>query len=110
MYAELGRDALAELGAEPAVQLALEAPRGAAFEDSAVGELIRKQPHTTGTHGYLPFRAGMEASFVARGPHIKSGLALGYVPMTAVAPALLKALGIDSAKLGSESALKAIFK
>lgn len=110
LYAELGRDALAELGAEPAVQLALEAPSGAAFDGKASGEIIRQLPQTTGTHGYLPFRTGMEASFIAHGPHIKKGLDLGFIPMTTVAPTLLKALGIENAQLGKQKPLNVIFK
>ena len=110
LYAELGRDALAELGTEPAVQLALEAPNGAAFDGKASGEIIRKLPQTTGTHGYLPFRAGMEATFIARGPHIKKGLDLGFIPMTTVAPTLLKALGIENVQLGKHKPLNVIFK
>lgn len=110
LYAALERDALTELGAEPAVQLALEAPRGAAFDGKASGEIIRKLPQTTGTHGYLPFRAGMEATFIAQGPHIKKGLDLGFIPMTTVAPTLLRALGIENAQLGKQKPLNAIFK
>lgn len=110
LYAELGRSALAELGAEPAAQLALEAPSGAAFDGKASGDLIRKLPQTTGTHGYLPSRRSMEASFLAWGPHIKKGIVLRQIPMTAVAPTLLKALGIENVKLGTHPPLDEIFK
>jgi predicted AlkP superfamily pyrophosphatase or phosphodiesterase len=110
LYAELGRPALAELGAEPAAQLVLEAPEGAAFDGKATGELIREPAQTTGTHGYLPFRRGMHASFIARGPHIKAGVALRQIPMTAIAPTIAKALGIEDAKLGEQPPLDEIFK
>jgi predicted AlkP superfamily pyrophosphatase or phosphodiesterase len=110
LYGELGRDALKELGCEPAAQLALEAPSGASFDSKASGDVIRKLSQTTGTHGYLPFRPGLAASFIAWGPHIKKGGALGYIPMTAVAPTLLKALGIENGHLGSHPPLGEIFK
>lgn len=110
LYGELGRPALAELGAESAAQLALEAPLGAAFDAKASGEIVRQLPQTSGSHGYLPFRRGMEASFIAWGPHIKEGVALQTIPMTAVAPTLLKALGIDKAQLGKRPPLDEIFK
>ena len=110
LYAVLGRDALAEMGAEPAVQLALEAPRGAAFDDSATGEVIRQTSQTTGTHGFLPYRSGMEASLIAWGPQIRKGVILGYIPMTAIAPTLLKSLGIENTQLGSQPPLNNIFK
>jgi hypothetical protein len=110
LYAELGRSALSELGVEPAAQLALEAPSGAAFDSKASGELIRKLLQTTGTHGYLPQRRGMQASFIARGPHIKQGAVLRQIPMTAIAPTLLKALAIEGGKLGVHPPLDEIFK
>jgi predicted AlkP superfamily pyrophosphatase or phosphodiesterase len=110
LYAELGHPAVTELGAEPAVQLALEAPEGAAFDGKATGEMTRNLAQTTGTHGYLPFRRGMHASFVARGPHIKQGVVLRQIPMTAIAPTLSKALGIDGARLGAQQPLNEIFK
>jgi hypothetical protein len=110
LYAELGRPALTELGAEPAVQLALEAPSGAAFDGKASGEIIRTLPQTTGTHGFLPHRRGMHASFIARGPHIKQGAVLRQIPMTAIAPTLLKALGVEKHHLGVHPPLDEIFK
>jgi predicted AlkP superfamily pyrophosphatase or phosphodiesterase len=110
LYAELGRSALSELGVEPAAQLALEAPSGAAFDSKATGEIVRKLPQTTGTHGYLPHRRGMHASFIARGPHIKEGVVLRQIPMTAIAPTLLKALGIEKGALGKHPPLDEIFK
>jgi len=110
LYGEFGREALAELGAEPAAQLALEAPSGAAFDGKASGEIIRKLPQTTGTHGYLPFRSGLAASFIAWGPHIKKGGVLRHIPMTAIAPTLLRALEIEGGKLGVHPPLDEIFK
>ncbi|MBI4166944.1 MAG: alkaline phosphatase family protein [Acidobacteria bacterium] len=110
LYGELGREALKDLGAEPAAQIALEAPSAASFDSKASGEVIQKLPQTTGTHGHLPFRPGLAASFIAWGPHIKKGGALGHIPMTAIGPTLLKALGIEKGQLGPHPPLDQIFK
>jgi predicted AlkP superfamily pyrophosphatase or phosphodiesterase len=110
LFAILGRDAVRELGGEPAIQLALEAPSGAGFDDSATGEVVRKLGHVGGTHGYLPIRPGLEASFIAWGPQIKQGAKLRRIPMTAVGPTLLRALGIEKPSFGSHPPLAEIFK
>ena len=110
LYGVLGRDALRELGTEPAAQLALEAPSGASFDNKATGEIIRKLGQTTGTHGNLPYRPGLKASFIVWGPHVKSGVMLRRIPMTAIAPTILKALGIENSQLGSHPPLNEIFK
>jgi len=110
LWGELGPAAVKDLGAEPAIRLALEAPSGAAFDDRAAGEVVRSLGGTAGTHGYLPFRAGLESSFIAWGPGIRKGAKLGRIPMTAIAPTLLKALGIDQPGFGARPALQEIFK
>ncbi|MGA2631443.1 MAG: ectonucleotide pyrophosphatase/phosphodiesterase [Terriglobia bacterium] len=110
LWGELGPAAVKDLGAEPAIRLALEAPSGAGFDDRAAGEVVRQLGRTAGTHGYLPFRAGLESSFIAWGPGIKKGVKLGRIPMTAVAPTLLKSLGIEKPGFGSRPALQEIFK
>jgi predicted AlkP superfamily pyrophosphatase or phosphodiesterase len=110
LFATLSRDAVRELGAEPAIQLALEAPSGAGFDDNATGELVRARNTTGGSHGYLPFRSGLEASFIAWGPHIRKGVKLRRIPMTSIGPTLLKALAIDKPGFGAQPALNEIFK
>jgi predicted AlkP superfamily pyrophosphatase or phosphodiesterase len=80
------------------------------FDDSAKGDMVRKLSSTAGTHGYLPFRAGLESAFIAWGPHIKKGVNLHRVRMTAIAPTVLWALGIEQQKLGSDEPFKEIFK
>jgi predicted AlkP superfamily pyrophosphatase or phosphodiesterase len=109
-WSVFGRDALKELGADPEAQLALEAPRGAMFGSQASGDLVSQTGTTVGTHGYFPNRAELEASFIAWGPGIKSGVNLHRISMTAVGPTLLKAMGIDDPKFGPQPALKSIFK
>lgn len=110
VWGVLSRQALAEVGAEPAVQMALEAPLGASFGGRAKGELVGKKEKPGGTHGYLPFRPGLEASFIAWGPSIKKGVNIHRIPMTAVGPTILKALGIDNPQFGAQPPLADIFK
>jgi predicted AlkP superfamily pyrophosphatase or phosphodiesterase len=110
VWGVLNRAALADLEAEPAAQMALEAPTGASFGGGAQGEVIRKEVAPRGTHGYLPFRKGLEASFIAWGPSIKKGVNLHHIPMTAIAPTVLKALGIENPQFGAQPPLADIFK
>ena len=90
--------------------MALEAPRGAMFGSQATGQLVTELKSTVGTHGYFPYRAGLEASFIAWGPDIRGGVNLHCVRMTQVGPTLLKAMGIDDPNFGSQPALNSIFK
>jgi predicted AlkP superfamily pyrophosphatase or phosphodiesterase len=106
----LDRPALRDLGAEPAAQMALEAADGTAFTSSARGELVSRLETPGGTHGYLPFRKGLEASFIAWGPDVKQGVDLHRVPMTRVGPTVLKAMGIKDPTFGKEPPLTDIFK
>ena len=110
LWGELSQQATRDLGAEPAIRLALEAAPGVSFDDGAKGDVVRKLSSTAGTHGYLPFRAGLESAFIARGPHIKKGVNLHRVRMTAIAPTVLGALGIEDRELGSDKPFKEIFK
>ena len=110
LWGVLTPEALTDLGAEPAARLALEAPSGAAFDNAASGEVVRTLPATVGTHGYLPFRSGLEASLIAYGPHIKKGSSVRRIPMTAIGPTILKVLGIEDPHFGSERPLVEILK
>lgn len=110
VWGVLNRAALADLDAEPAVQMALEAPAGGSFGSAARGDVIMKEVTTKGTHGYLPFRKGLEASFIAWGPSIKKGVNLHRIPMTAIGPTILKTLGIQNPQFGAQPPLADIFK
>ena len=110
LWAVLDRAALKDLGSDPAAQMALEAPEGYAFNGRAADRLISKMNRTAGTHGYLPFRRELEASFVAWGPDIRGGRNLHTVRMTEIGPTLLKAMGIDDPKFGDEPPITEIFK
>lgn len=109
VWAVLGRNALKALGADPNARLALDAPSGAMFDSSAKGPLVSSCP-TKGSHGYLPFRPGLEASFIAWGPGIKSGVDLHLIRETSIASTILKALGIIDPKFGDTPPLQDIWK
>jgi predicted AlkP superfamily pyrophosphatase or phosphodiesterase len=110
LWAVLDRAALGELAAEPAAQMALEAPTGYAFSNGAAGDLLSKRRSISGTHGHLPFRRELEASFIAWGPDIRAGVNLHTIRMTEIGPTILKAMGIDDPKFGDRLPLKDIFK
>ncbi len=106
-WAVLDRQALQNLGADPQAMLALDAPTGAMFDSAAAGPLTT--PASGGDHGYLPFRKGLAASFIAWGPDIKSGVDLHEISMLAVGPTILKAMDITDPKFGQRPPLE-IFK
>src|SRR4029077_862084 len=83
VWAVIDRKGLNDLGADPEAQIALEAPEGTYLSGRGNGELIQRLGGPAGTHGFLPFRAGLEASFIGWGPGIKAGRDLHRVPMTA---------------------------
>ncbi|MGE5325650.1 MAG: alkaline phosphatase family protein [Deltaproteobacteria bacterium] len=105
LWAVLDRTALADLGVEPAVQLALEPPTGYLFGNRATGEVVSDLKKPGGTHGFLPFRKNLESSFIARGPHIRGGVDLHRIPITAIGPTILRALGVDNPHFGDTPAL-----
>src|SRR5207247_2310945 len=80
----LGHTDLWRLGADPDAALILDAAPGFLFSDRSEGQVVRPTPRPQGTHGHLPSRAGLEASFIAVGPGIKAGKNLGRFPITRV--------------------------
>jgi predicted AlkP superfamily pyrophosphatase or phosphodiesterase len=104
-WAVIGPQALRDLGADPRVRLALDAPSGAMFDANGAGPLVTELGAENGDHGYLPFRKGMAASFIAWGPDIKVGCDLHFVRMTALGPTILKAMGIVDARFGHREPL-----
>ena len=110
VWGVLDRPALRDLGAEPAAQMAIEAAEGTEFARGARGELVSRLETPGGTHGYLPFRQGLEASFIAWGPDVQRGVDLHRVPMTRVGPTILKALGVKAPTFGEQPMLTEIFK
>ena len=47
-----------------------------------------------GTHGYLPTRPGLEATFIAVGREITAGKNLGHISLQQIAPTLASLMGL----------------
>src|SRR5436309_2785878 len=109
-WAGFDHQALLDLGAEPAAEMALDAPTGAAFDDAAVGDLVVGRKSPGGAHGFLPFRKGLESSFIAWGPDIRGGVNLRRIRMTAIGPTILKVMGVDDPAFGDHPPLMEIVK
>jgi hypothetical protein len=97
------------MGADSQACLALEALEGDEFSESAHGDLVVLEKQK-GTHGYLPWRQGLECSFIAWGQDINSGLDLRDIALTEVGPTILKAMSVDDSSFGDKAPLRAIFR
>lgn len=107
-WAVLDRDALKSLGSDPDAELALDAPTDAMYDSAGGGSLVT--PASGGDHGYLPFRKGLAASFIAWGPDVKSGVDLHRIRMIQVGPTILKAMGVTDPKFGDAPPLEDIWR
>jgi len=96
------RTRLEFLGADPDAELMLEAAPGYCFSDRFQGPVVRASVKDHGTHGYLPTRAGMQASFIVAGPGVAAGKNLGRIKLTQVAPTLARELGLSADMLASQ--------
>ncbi len=99
----LNRDALQALGADPAAELILDAAPGFYFSDRFEGPVIQASLKDRGTHGHLPSRPGLEASFVAVGPGITAGKNLGRISLTQIAPTLAHQFALPAEVLACEA-------
>jgi len=109
-YAVLDQENLKRMGADPHARLALDAPDGAEFTELATGPLVKPLTAREGTHGFLPSRPGLQSAFIAYGPDVQSGVDLGLIQMTEIAPTILRAMGIQDPTFGDLPPLEAIFK
>jgi len=96
------RARLESLSADPDAELSLDAAPGVYFSDRFEGPLVRDTVKDRGTHGQLPTRAGLGASFIAAGPDISPGRNLGCIALTQVAPTLASWLGLPNDILASK--------
>ena len=110
VQAVFDQEALHEMGADPEVRLALEAPAGVEYTAEANGPLVRTLSREEGTHGFLPSRQGLESSFIAWGPDIRSGVELERIRLTEIGPTILEAMGIHDPTFGDRPPLDVIFK
>lgn len=95
------REKLEALDADPDAELMLDAAPGFYFSDRFEGPVVQPTKKDHGTHGQLPSRPGLEASFIAAGPHIAAGKNLGRLTLTQVAPTLARELGLPAEILAS---------
>ena len=95
------RARLESLSADPDAELSLDAAPGVYFTDRFEGPLVRDSLKDRGTHGQLPTRPGLEASFIMVAPDVSAGWNLGCIALTQVAPTLARWLGLPNDILAS---------
>jgi predicted AlkP superfamily pyrophosphatase or phosphodiesterase len=88
------RQELVALESDPDAELMLEAVPGLTFSDRTEGPVLGDSLKDRGTHGCLPNRAGLEATFAAVGPAIAAGKNLGRISLKQVAPTLAEIMGL----------------
>lgn len=90
----LDKAALQAAGGFPSADFLVEFAPGFYFGTEVRGEMLRPGV-SKGTHGYLPSRPEMHASFLIRGPNIDAGRDLGVIDMRQIAPTLAGILGVQ---------------
>jgi predicted AlkP superfamily pyrophosphatase or phosphodiesterase len=96
------RGKLESLGSDPDAECMLDAAPGFCFSNRFAGPAVNESAEDRGTHGHLPTREGMEASFIIAGPGVAPGKNLGRIKLTDVAPTLAARLGMPPDALASE--------
>lgn len=86
-------DELIKLGANPNAICFLEAAPGYEINTELTGDLTEKSEKYKGTHGGLPTRSEMYASFIASGYGIKKGVREPFTKNIHVAPTIATLLG-----------------
>lgn len=90
----LGRQEIEKLGGFPEAEFLVEFSPGFYLGSALRGSLL--VPATSkGTHGYLPDRKEMHATFMIRGTAIRQAFDLGVVDMRSIAPTLARTLGVE---------------
>jgi predicted AlkP superfamily pyrophosphatase or phosphodiesterase len=85
---------IVKLGGFPDASYLVELKLGYQFGGAFSGPLVTPAP-STGTHGYLPDRPEMRASFFVFGRMVAPGRDLGIVDMRQVAPTIASILGVS---------------
>jgi hypothetical protein len=96
------RAQLKSLSADPDAELIIDAASGVYFSDRFDGPVVRDSLKDRGTHGQLPTRSGLEASFIVVGPDVSRGRNLGRMALTQVVPTLARLLELPSDILASD--------
>jgi predicted AlkP superfamily pyrophosphatase or phosphodiesterase len=90
----LGPSQFGPSGGFPGAVYVVEFAPGFVCGTALRGDLLTPSP-SKGTHGYMPEREEMHASFFIKGKDIAAGRDLGVVEMLQIAPTLAKVLAID---------------
>jgi hypothetical protein len=96
------RAKLERLGSDPDAEWILDAADGVCFSGRFDGPVVGKESKDRGTHGHLPTRKGMEATFIAAGRGVAPGKNLGRIHLTDVATTLAHLLGMDYGELAGD--------
>lgn len=71
---------------------------------------VLEEAQRYGSHGYLPIRPGIEASFIAVGAGIRPGVRLPQIRMISIAPTLAALLGVSLPEADPDSVLSVILE
>jgi len=96
------RGRLESLGSDPDAECMLDAAPGFCFCSRFEGPAVSESAEDRGTHGHLPAREGMQASFIIAGPGVAPGWNLRRIKLTDVAPTLAARLGMPPDSLASD--------
>jgi predicted AlkP superfamily pyrophosphatase or phosphodiesterase len=99
----VNRRKLESLGSDPDAEWMLDAAPGFCFSSRFEGPAVAGSAADRGTHGHLPTREGMEASYFITGPGIAPGKNLGRIKLADVAPTLTARLGMPPDALASHT-------
>lgn len=99
----IDREKLDSLHSDPDAELMLDAAPGFYFSDRFDGPVVRDSVNDHGTHGQLPSRPGLEASFMAVGPEIAPGKNVGRISLTQIASTLARELRLPPDILASQA-------
>lgn len=88
---------LVNRGGNPKAAFMIELRPGFVFGYGLSGEVVVPDPGR-GTHGYLPDRPALYASFLMMGPDVARGRDLGIVDMRQIGPTIARILGVRLAQ------------
>jgi len=90
----LTHDEVIKRGGYPDAAFLIELSPGFKFGGAMKGDVVTPSPHT-GTHGFLPERPELYASFLLTGPGVARGRDLGVIDMRQIAPTLARILHVQ---------------
>ena len=91
----LSHDEVAKMGGGyPEAAFVVEFKPGFAAGQARRGSVVTAAPNT-GTHGFLPDRPELRASFFMEGPKVAAGRDLGLIDMRQIAPTIAKILNLQ---------------